>query len=103
MWDNQLQMTMVETIIIVCCLTALLFVELYRTDPRTLLHKPSDEPRSFTEIFKKSGGSSKRDMGDLKLSLTGIVQKPKVKRVAVTAIMEESSDRSTGIASSDGA
>ena len=46
-------MTMVECIVVVVLLFALLFVELYRTDPRALLHKPTDENPAFVEIFKR--------------------------------------------------
>jgi hypothetical protein len=51
-WDNQLQMTMAEIVIMVPVLVALLSIELIRVDPRTLLHKPTDENRFFIELFK---------------------------------------------------
>ena len=52
MWDNQLQMTMAETIIIVALLVVFLLLEMYKTDPRALLHKPTDESPFFVDLFK---------------------------------------------------
>lgn len=83
-------MTMFETVIIVMLMVALLFVELYRTDPRALLHKPSDEPPAFVEIFKKSMNTS--EASDVMVGLTGKAKTPKVKRESVTAI-DENGDR----------
>lgn len=54
-WDNQLQMTMFETAIMVVIMWALLLIEMYRTDPRELLHKPTDESPFFVSLFKGDG------------------------------------------------
>lgn len=65
MWDNQLQMTMVEIVIISLVLAIMLLVEMYKMDPRELLHKPTDENPFFIDLFKKV---SSEDEDDLKKS-----------------------------------
>ena len=45
-------MTMTETIIIVALLVVFLLLEMYKTDPRALLHKPTDESPFFVDLFK---------------------------------------------------
>ena len=50
-WDNQLQMTMFETVVIAPLQVALLLIEMFRADPRALLHKPTDEHPFFVGIF----------------------------------------------------
>ena len=84
-------MTMVETIIILCVLATLIFVELFRTDPRALLYKPTDESPSFVEIFENKASPIKKGDSMLSLKWWNNFKKPVLKRVAVTAI-DESSD-----------
>lgn len=49
-------MTMAETVIIVIILSTMLLVEMYKTDPRALLHKPTDESPFFVDLFKPVKG-----------------------------------------------
>lgn len=44
-------MTMFEVVIMAPLLATLLFLEMYRADPRALLHKPTDESPFFVGIF----------------------------------------------------
>ena len=50
-WDNQLQMTMFESVVMVAILATLLIFEMLRADPRALLHRPSDESKFFISMF----------------------------------------------------
>ena len=50
-WDNQLQMTMFESVVLVAILATFLVFEMLRADPRALLHKPSDESKFFISMF----------------------------------------------------
>ena len=43
---------MAEIVIMVPVLIVMLAIELIRVDPRTLLHKPTDESPFFIELFK---------------------------------------------------
>ena len=62
-WDNQLQMTMAETVIMAPLLATLLVIEMFRADPRALLHKPTDENPFFTSMFAGDGGKDDDDEG----------------------------------------
>lgn len=93
MWDNQLQMTMFETMIIVLLMSSFIFVEMYRTDPRALLHKPTDESPFFVDLFKTTDGGGEDDMDTERSSPSASKKWRKRKkknfrqqRVAVTAI-----------------
>jgi len=46
-------MTMFESVLIVPIFVALLIFEMYKTDPRSLLHKPTDESPFFISLFKE--------------------------------------------------
>ena len=45
-------MTMFEFLLIVPIMTALLVFEMFKSDPRAQLHKPTDESPFFVELFK---------------------------------------------------
>ena len=45
-------MTMVETVIIVSLLAVLTCIEVFKSDPRGLLHKGNTESRFFIDIFR---------------------------------------------------
>ena len=58
-WDNQLQMTMCELVILVFLMVLLITVELVRIDPRALLHKPTDESpllQTWLTLIKRTHG-----------------------------------------------
>lgn len=65
-WDNQLQMTMFECIVMAPLLASFLFYEMYRSDPRSLLHKPTDESPFFVSMFVSPDGSTEADSDDAK-------------------------------------
>ena len=67
-WDNQLQMTMFESVVLVALLATFLVFEMLRADPRALLHKPSDESKFFISMFdqRSEADSSKDEKGKKK-------------------------------------
>ena len=82
-------MTMFETLIIVVLLSSFIFVEMYRTDPRALLHKPTDESPFFVDLFKATDGDE--DLDTERSGVSSKWKKPKKKklrnkRVAVSNI-----------------
>ena len=58
-WDNQLQMTMFESLILIITCIGLIAFEIYLQSPRRLLHKPSDENLFFRGMFKKNKDKKK--------------------------------------------
>ena len=55
-------MTMFETIIMVILQMTFIFIELYRNDPRALLHKPTDESPFFIGLFDEGEGDDFDDL-----------------------------------------
>ena len=65
-WDNQLQMTMCELVILVFLMVLLITVELVRIDPRALLHKPTDESPFFISMFEDEPRDGDKDFDSAK-------------------------------------
>lgn len=77
---------MFESVVMVPLLATLLFIEMYRADPRALLHKPTDESPFFVGIFhdpsEKDADATPEKKGKTKKS-----KKAKIKRQATTQLI----------------
>ena len=54
-------MTMFETVIMAPLLATFLVIEMYRADPRALLHKPTDENPFFISMFMNDNDKQDKD------------------------------------------
>jgi len=71
---------MFETLIIVIMLSSFTFIEMYRTDPRALLHKPTDESPFFVDLFKGGHSASGTIEDDVDSAKGGLKRKGKKRR-----------------------
>lgn len=86
-------MTMVETVIIVILLTTMLLYEMYKSDPRALLHKPTDESPFFVDMFVPVREESDEDTSAGPWKSQKSKKKLKKKKIArqVTSAFDENS------------
>ena len=57
---------MAESVIMVVLFITMLFIEAFRTDPRALLHKPTDESPFFIGMFKSEPEEGDKDFSPVK-------------------------------------